>query len=346
MKRTHITLLLAAVILSACGPRAPSDADSAPDIGTGADPEAWAKVGAGEFYRGQFEHETMVDYDYEIMVNNVTNAQYAAYLNLASQSGDIEIAEYINLSIQLEDIDIENDDLGIVGFYPGDDFHEYDHEIEILAGKRLHMPLSGEGLRIAFDGTEFSALPGSENHPVAMVTWFGAKAYCEYFGGRLPSEIEWEKAARGTDGRPYPWGSDRPDGSQANMSGEDDPYEQTAPVGSFPAGASPYGVMDMTGNAREWVADWYQKDYYANAPSANPPGPESGELDMRVSRGGSYAEAGHHSRTSDRMPQKPDLEPKTVPFTIGFRCAPSDEAMGQPPTGAGHPAPTATTAAR
>jgi formylglycine-generating enzyme required for sulfatase activity len=314
MKRTHIILLLAAVFLSACG-RTPSGADSAPDIGTGADPEAWVKVGAGEFYRGQFEHETMVSYDFEIMVNNVTNAQYAEYLNLAFQSGGIEIAEYINLSIQLEDVDIENDALGMVGYYPGDVFHEYNHEIEILAGNRLHMPLEAEGLGIAFDENEYIPLPGLENHPVAMVTWFGAQAYCDFYDGRLPTELEWEKAARGSDRRPYPWGYGISE-SNANYYHSDDPFDGlnagyggTTPIGFYNGqtydgfqtsdSQSPYGLYDMAGNVWQWTGDIYENTH------------------LRYMRGGSLANYGHDLRVWTRNSAGPDYFSPIV----GFRCA-------------------------
>jgi sulfatase modifying factor 1 len=176
----------------------------------------------------------------------------------------------------------------------------------------------------------------SDDQPVAGVIWENAQTYCQWVGARLPTEAEWEKGARGTDGRAYSWGDERWDGTQANMAGDEDGYDdRTAPVGSFPAGASPYSLLDMTGNVREWVADWYDSEYYAHSPAQNPTGPESGEMNMKVSRGGSYAEGGHHSRCTDRMPMKPDIRQEQIPYTLGFRCAaatpPGGEAAPPPP---------------
>ncbi len=122
----------------------------------------------------------------------------------------------------------------------------------------------------------------SPSHPVVWVPWSAARTYCQWAGRRLPSEAEWEKAARGTDGRTYPWGSVL-DSTKANFGDEhwlddyaSDGYPHTAPVGSFAAGISPYGALDMLGNAEEWVADWWDGDYYASSPYLNPVGPPSG----------------------------------------------------------------------
>jgi formylglycine-generating enzyme required for sulfatase activity len=118
--------------------------------------------------------------------------------------------------------------------------------------------------------------------PVAGVTWFDADSYCRWIKGRLPTEAEWEKAARGTDGRVYPWGNGTP---TSELSNYDFNVGQIVAVGSYPTGVSPYGAHDMAGNVWEWCADWYSSGYYNESPSRNPTGPSSGST--RVLRGGS-----------------------------------------------------------
>jgi formylglycine-generating enzyme required for sulfatase activity len=136
---------------------------------------------------------------------------------------------------------------------------------------------------IEYEADEWQPRAGLEDHPVVNVTWGGAEAYCEWAGRRLPTEAEWEKAARGPDGALYPWGDAAPSCELANHDGFGCMVRHTTPVGSYPEGQSPYGALDMSGNAWELVADYYAPDYYVNSPDENPTGPEVG--DAHVLRG-------------------------------------------------------------
>jgi iron(II)-dependent oxidoreductase len=169
-----------------------------------------------------------------------------------------------------------------------------------------------ESSNIVYENGQYKPRSGYEDHPVTCVSWYGAQAYCQWVGKGLPTEAEWEKAARGTDGRVWPWGNDWDENKvNSRYTGPG----STVAVGSYPDGASPYGCMDMTGNAWEWVADRYQRDYYQTAPDRNPQGPNQGG--SRVVRGGSWA----LPRGLGRCPGRFELLPWVRRDDLGFRCA-------------------------
>lgn len=253
-------LAMTLIILASC---APVDLDAPiPTFDTGVDPNAWVTIPAGPFLEGQFDHPASIDYEYEMMVTDVTVSHYVDFLNKALADGTIKIS---------------GDQ--IVGFYPGDVFHGVKHEVEIAAGDYLLIPLDDPASRFAFDGAMFSAKPGWENHPMTNVSWFGAWTYCGYYGTRLPTELEWEKAARGSeDARPFPWGYDIAR-NNANFYASRDPFEdmgsfgsRTSPVGFYNVqtydgyttldSASPYGLYDMAGNVWQWTGNVYEGQSY------------------------------------------------------------------------------------
>jgi formylglycine-generating enzyme required for sulfatase activity len=160
------------------------------------------------------------------------------------------------------------------------------------------------------------------NQPVVYVSWDDADAFCRWKSKRLPTEAEWEKAMRGTDGRLWPWGN-APDLTAANWARVNDGFDVTAPVGSFTRDVSPFGVMDGAGNVLEWVADWYAEDAYRDPQGKNPVGPEHGTY--KVLRGGGYTSTGRDVRITSRSRMVPDFRDET----IGFRCTVSGKQQSK-----------------
>lgn len=258
MKAAVSLIILLGVLLAACSPvdlNAPM-----PVFDTGVDPSAWAQIPAGEFFFGQ-HNEVKTTAAYEIMVTNVTTAQYADFLNKGLAEGFIKV-----------------NNNQVTGYYPGDQFHGVKHEERIDPGDWIFIPLDDPSQRIKFDGSTFSVQTGYENHPMTTVSWFGAWGYCGFNGWHLPSEMEWEKAGRGVDARPFPWGKEIRR-EHANFYHSRDPFEEmssygsrTSPVGFYNGktyagyqtldAVSPYGLYDMAGNVWQWTADIYTGMHY------------------------------------------------------------------------------------
>jgi iron(II)-dependent oxidoreductase len=180
------------------------------------------------------------------------------------------------------------------------------------AGERL-FDVEDNDARIHKKGGKWAADAGFENHPVVEVSWFGARDYCAWAGKRLPTEPEWEKSARGTDGRRYPWGNNPPDQTRAQYNSG---WNQTVPVSRFPKGASPYGVLDLAGNTWEWVSSAYIPYPYD---------PKDGREDLkpgpvRGTRGGGHDSPAEELTTTQRG-RNLSRNFRSGHHNVGFRCA-------------------------
>ncbi len=299
-RKVALSLTLGVLLMAACAPR-PEPPEAVPTVDTGVNPEEWVRVPAGEFLFGLHNRRMVLDYDYEIMKTPVTNAQWARFLNQALR--DSAARNLIKLSEE-----------GVMAFYPGEPYHGGKHEEKIDAGWYLAYPLHRVGQKVHWEGDSFVVQRGFENHPATFVTYFGAWAYCRYYGYRIPTEAEWEKAARGTDGRPYPWGHEITP-AHANYYKSRDPFEslwgglgETTPVGFYNGqthlgfhtenAASPYGAYDMAGNVWEWVSDDIE------------------ETHQRILKGGSFTDYEIDCRATWRNFAPPEFAGPTV----GFRC--------------------------
>jgi len=188
-----------------------------------------------------------------------------------------------------------------------------------------HLPESsryfdpGSAVTIEMVNGHYQPRAGLERYPANRVSWYGADAYCRWVGKRLPTEAEWEKAARGTDERMFPWGDQPPADDRVTLRRKFSKlgFKVMEPVDALPEGQSPYGVHHMAGNVWEWVADWYAANYYEQSPQKNPQGPDGGI--SKVLRGGNWYYKPYYMRTTYRFNERPEV------FKVwqGFRCAAS-----------------------
>jgi len=225
------------------------------------------------------EHEVIID-PFHLDQYEVTVAQYAAFLN--------RIGTY-------KDACNENDCVH--------------HRFEAGFTSYLLEEDQGDGSFI------YIPLTGFADYPINHVSWYGAEAYCEAMGARLPTEAEWEFAARSDDGRLYPWGGEAPDETKAVYASNS--YDNLKPVDALPDGQSPFGIYAMAGSLWEWTNDWYDEDYYSSSPRNNPTGPETSL--NKVIRGGAWPDNNLADRI--RSANRSNFTPDFISATVGFRCA-------------------------
>ncbi len=194
------------------------------------------------------------------------------------------------------------------------DFAEFLNSHQASAGRFIEITPS---VTVEFVEGRYQSRTGLENLPVNRVTWYGADTYCRWKGKRLPTEAEWEKAARGTDQRIFPWGNDFPDNQRVTFRRKfsEISFKVMEPVNSMSQGVSPYGNHHMAGNVWEWVADWFDGGTYRDREQKDPKGPETGI--SKVLRGGNWYFKAYYMRTTYRFNERPGQ------FNIwqGFRCA-------------------------
>lgn len=178
----------------------------------------------------------------------------------------------------------------------------------------------GTAVTIEKKNGNYQPRDGLDRYPANRISWYGADAFCRSHGKRLPTEAEWEKAARGTDERIFPWGNEFPNNDWVTfrLKFSEHGFKAMAPVDSMERGRSPYGVHHMAGNVWEWVADWYADDYYQISPNKDPQGPEEGS--SKVLRGGNWYYKAYYMRSVYRFNESPEI------FKVwqGFRCARSE----------------------
>jgi formylglycine-generating enzyme required for sulfatase activity len=292
LKSASIIILF--LMLTNCGTPAPDVDPKSIDLKLIVDSNSWVTVPAGPFIVGYNGNNATIDYDYEVMVTEVTYVQYVDYLNKALANSAIHVS-----------------DGKITGYYKGDAFHNMRHEFLIEEGDNyLYYDLDGIKTRIQFNDDGFSVVDGYESFPVTYVTWYGANAYANYYGYRLPTVFEWEKAARGQDGRAYPF-IHEPTSERANYHHSHDPFDKangTTPVGFYNGekqgdfqtfnSPSPYGCYDMAGNVAEWLGNILHGSH------------------LRLFYGGSMMSYAFDLRSFTENSGIPEY----VSFAVGFRC--------------------------